>query len=136
MSVFEKHTSIKECTEPHLCLTMCHTEKNAKPSKEPNLIRIIKHFPHANSYAEYSKTNKKFKIGTISVTNGSKTQPKIISMFNQVYAGISKYPGDQPVDRLNRLKNCLQQISVLPGVNSLAFDYGNLVVDPDVSYEE
>lgn len=82
MSVFEKHTTIKDCSEPHLCLTMCHTEKTPKPSKEPNLIRIINHFPYANAYAEYSKTNKKFKIGTITVANGSNTQPKVVCMFN------------------------------------------------------
>ena len=136
MPVYEKTMKITEATEKILCLCLCTTEKEAKARKEPNIIDIFDKYSYANAYLEYKKSGKKFKQGSVSLFGNGKDQRYVAALFCQYYSGKPWSANDTTKKRMDNLKLALDQLATMPNLESLAFDFGNIVMDNGYSYKD
>jgi len=128
MPLFEKKGSILDADEDLLCFSCSVSEKQLIAQKMPNLVNVYAKYPYANVYKIYKETGNKFRTGSIKVC-GSGAEKQVVALFTQFYSGLSFMPNDTVEKREKWFQNSLQQLSQLPKLDSLAFDYGNLVVD-------
>lgn len=135
MPLFEKKDNIVNAREKYICISLCTTEKEVKPKKEPNVIELLNVFPYANAYTAYKKSGKKYKLGNICTFGNGKDQRYVTVLFTQYYSGHNNLPNDNMEKRLDWFKSALSQLSNQPNLDSVAFDYGNLTVDNGYDYK-
>lgn len=133
---YERKEKVQDIDEAHLCLIMSITEKEVKPRTEPNLYRLITRYPYANAYHEYKQSGKKFGLGTFKQYGGTGGQQSVIVLFAQYYPGHSRFPNDSASKRKEWFSNALKQLTKVRQLDSVAFDYGNLVEDCGVDLDE
>lgn len=136
MPLFEKKDSFVTCKEKFLCILACITEKELKPKKEPNLTRIVNRVPYANPYNQYKQSGKKPKTGTIQQFGDGKDQRNVVVVYSHYYSGSNCLPTDLSSKRKEWFKEALAQLACIPGLMSVAFDQGNIVVDVGCNYNE
>ena len=82
-------------------------------------------FPYENVYQQRVKPY--YTLGEIIIRGNGKNQRFIINMFGQYYPGRSKDPRlflkDGPKERKEAFQDCLQQISAINDLNSIAFPW-------------
>ena len=106
----------KEQYIAHQC--NCITTKGAHLS-----AAMFARFPHANIYRGRAKPDEP---GTIIVRGGNPDERLVINMLAQFYPGKPKFP-DSPKDgyaaRQSYFRDCLEKISNLRNLQSIAFPY-------------
>lgn len=83
---------------------------------------IYGRYPYSNIYATRKKTSK---MGSIDIAGNGEDKRYVINMFSQYYPGKCKYPGniDNAYLRANAFQSCLNKISKIDNLESIAFPY-------------
>lgn len=84
---------------------------------------IYNKYPYSDVYSTRKNPDK---LGTIKVCGNGKDKRYIINMFSQYYPGTCKYPDggkDNPKLREESFKKCLDEISKIKDLESIAFPY-------------
>lgn len=84
---------------------------------------IFSTFPYADVYSNRTEPDI---LGTIKVCGNGKDQRYVINMFSQYFPGKCKYPDgskDNPILRQESFKKCLDKISQIKNIESIAFPY-------------
>lgn len=74
-------------------------------------------YPESDVYTPRRISNSKDTPGKIKVCG------KIINLFGQLYPGRPKYPNDSTQLRQQWFQTCLEEISDIDGISSVAFPY-------------
>lgn len=89
-------------------------------------LHIFKELPYANIYNERKTSNSPDlrKAGHIVIRGDGITKRFVINMLAQVYPGASQgYDLDSNIAREKYFKQCLDEISQIPNLTSIAFPY-------------
>lgn len=107
--------NILECDELYL-IHQCNCISISAKGLAKTIFEL---YPEANTYI-----NPQFKreVGTISCHKISTTDKTIINIYAQRYPGISKY-NDTTNQRIIWFKSCLNLISEIPNIQSIAVPY-------------
>ncbi len=99
----------------------CLTSHSAGFAKE-----VFEHFPEANIYKGRSTQTKWNTLPKEQQPNQIIVKGKVINMMSQVFPGKPKYDTgiDSREKRKEYFKNCLDQISRIKDIKSIAFPYG------------
>lgn len=90
-------------------------------------LDIFTKYPYANIYKDRIIDNHIDKPGNIIIRGNGKDKRYIINMLGQYYPGIVKYPNsklDGFKARTDYFFSCLQKISEIDNLKSIAFPYG------------
>jgi O-acetyl-ADP-ribose deacetylase (regulator of RNase III) len=80
---------------------------------------LFDRFPHANTYSKRDKPGS--KPGSIDVLGNGEDERYVINMYAQYLPGGAEV--DSKLDRLKLFARCLDEISELNGLESIAFPY-------------
>lgn len=89
--------------------------------------QIFERFPYADVYSERALANHADAPGTIAIRGDGKDHRFIIGMMAQYFPGAPKYPESTKDGALARKRyffSCLEHISKIPDLESIAFPYG------------
>lgn len=88
-------------------------------------LYLYNKFPYSNVYLRRGIDNHHDKPGTIQVSGNGEDKRYVINMFSQYYPGGAwdDFKNDTYSLREEYFKKCLNEISQLPNINSVAFPY-------------
>ena len=97
----------------------CVTNRSAHLSKA-----VFTRFPYADVYCLRTQPDT---LGTIKIKGNGKDKRWVINMFGQYFPGKCKYPNgskDNPKLREESFQKCLDKISEIEDLESIAFPWG------------
>jgi len=97
----------------------CVTNRSAHLSRA-----VFSAFPYADVYSLRTQPDE---LGTIKIKGNGEDQRWVINMFGQYFPGVCKYPNgskDNPNLRKQSFQKCLDKISEIKDLESIAFPYG------------
>ena len=97
----------------------CVTNRSAHLSKA-----VFTAYPYADVYSCRTQPDT---LGTIKVKGNGKEQRYVINMFGQYFPGKCRYPNgskDNPTLRQQSFQQCLDKISEIENMDSIAFPWG------------
>lgn len=97
----------------------CVTNRSAHLAKS-----VFSAFPYADIYSNRTEPDS---LGTIKIRGNGSDQRYVINMFGQYFPGRCKYPNaskDNPTLRKESFQKCLDKISEIDDLESIAFPWG------------
>ena len=108
---------------------LCH-QCNVISQRAAHLAQsVFNRFPYSNIYAERDGSGPKpgQELGDIIIRGNGKNERLIINMLAQFYPGKTKYPNspkDGIATRKSAFQMCLNKITDIPALQSIAFPFG------------
>lgn len=83
---------------------------------------VFSRFPYADVYSDRDGKARDVP-GTIAIRGDGATKRFVINMFAQRYPSVSRFGNDTPLLRQKWFSECLEEISKIPDLESIAFPW-------------